>query len=325
MSYSAIDLSSLPAPDVVEALDYETILQELIDEFLRLYPDYTTADLESDMVKGLFEVAALRELNLRQRINDSAKQGLLAYAGGSNLDHIAALYGVVRGVIDQGDAEAIPPIDPTYEGDDALRQRVQLAPEALTTAGSEGSYIFNALSAGETATKVTIESPEAGVTTVTYTYDPNSSAGKIKDASAVNDGAGRVLVSVLGREGDGAVIGDVIADVASHLNNDYIAPLTDQIIVQSAQIVTYTVKAKLILYDGPDSEVVLEEARTRFYEFVESRHKLGERITASGLHAALQVGGVQTVNLIGWNDIVCTSAQAPYNEADLDLTWERAG
>ena len=324
MSYTAINLSSLPAPEVVETLDYETILQEHIDEFLRLYPDYTTADLESDMVKGIFEVDALRELNLRQRLNDSAKQGLLAYSTGTNLDHIAALYGVTRGIVDPGDAEAIPPIDPTYETDDDLRQRVQLAPEALTTAGSQGSYIFNALSAGETPTSMTIESPESGVTTVTYTYDPNSNAGQIKDVSASNNGAGQVLVTILGREGDGTVTDALVDDVKAHLNSDYVVPLTDQVTVKSASIVNYGVKAKLTLYDGPDSDLVLDEARAGFEAFVSSRHRLGERVTSSGLHTALQVGGVQFVELTGWEDIICDASQAPYNKDGLTLTWARA-
>ncbi len=323
MSYTAIDLSSLPAPEVIETLDYETILQEHIDEFLRLYPDYTTADLESDPVKAILEVNALRELNLRQRINDSAKQDLLAYATGNNLEHIAALYGVERGIIDSGDAEAIPPIDPTYEDDADLRQRIQLAPEALTTAGSEGSYIFNALSAGQTPKSVTIESPEVGITTVTYTYDPDSTAGQVKDVSATNNGAGQVLVAILGREGDGAVNEEVRSDIESHLNDDYVRPLTDQVTVRSAQIVNYGVKAHLTLYDGPDSDVVLAEAHSGFETYVSNRHRLGERVTASGLHAALQVAGVQFVELIEWTDIICDPSQAPYN-TEAEVTWERA-
>ncbi len=67
-----IDLSRIDPPEVVESLDFEAIYQEMMDEFRRLYPDWTAA-LESDPVVKLLEVAAYREMLVRARINDAAR------------------------------------------------------------------------------------------------------------------------------------------------------------------------------------------------------------------------------------------------------------
>ena len=85
-----IDLSRIAPPEVVESLDFEAIYQEMMDEFRRIYPDWTAA-LESDPVVKLLEVAAYREMLMRARINDAARAVMLAYAGGSDLEHLAAL------------------------------------------------------------------------------------------------------------------------------------------------------------------------------------------------------------------------------------------
>ena len=92
---SVIDLSKLPAPKVIEDLDYEILLQNCLDDFLKRNSDYSTL-LESDPVIILLQVFAYRELLLRNRINQAAKANMLAYASGSDLDNLAAFYSVKR-------------------------------------------------------------------------------------------------------------------------------------------------------------------------------------------------------------------------------------
>ena len=85
------DLASLPTPAVIEPLAFETVFTELQAEFQSRYPDYS-ALLASDPAVKLLEVAAYREVLLRNRINAAAKASLLAFATGSDLDHLAAFY-----------------------------------------------------------------------------------------------------------------------------------------------------------------------------------------------------------------------------------------
>lgn len=147
-----IDLSTLPAPQVIEALDYESILVALKEDLLARLPSLAdTMELESEPVVKLLEVVAYRETVLRARINDAARAVMLAYAVGTDLDVLAANVSVAR-LPDEEDAR--------------LRVRAQMALEGLTVAGSIGAYTFHALSTSARVADVSIESPDPGLVRV---------------------------------------------------------------------------------------------------------------------------------------------------------------
>ena len=150
-NFTAIDLSKLPAPKVIESLSYEAIFQDILNNFLEKNPQYANL-LESDPAMILLEVAAYRELLLRNRINEAAKAAMLPYATGSDLENLAAFYGVKK-------------LD--GENDDRLRQRTQLALEGFSTAGPIGAYIFHTLSASSEIKSVSVKSPNPGEVLVT--------------------------------------------------------------------------------------------------------------------------------------------------------------
>jgi len=266
--YDAIDLSRLPPPDVVEALDFETVLADLKAALTAAWPEWN-ADLESDPVNKLLEIIAYREVLLRQRVNDAARAVMVASATGADLDHLAALFHVARQVVDPGDPGAVPPLPPTYESDDRLRGRVRLAMEGLSTAGPTGAYVFHALSADARVADVAVASPAPG----------------------------DVVVTVLSTEGDGVASADLVAAVDAALNDEAVRPLTDRVTVQAGTKIEYQVDAVLDLYPGPDTEVVRRAAETSVTEFVETQRRLGEPVTVDGLHKALRVDGVRKVTL----------------------------
>ena len=140
------DLASLPTPAVIESLSFETIFSELQAEFQSRYPDYS-ALLASDPAIKLLEVAAYREVLLRNRINVAAKASLLAFATGSDLDHLAAFYGVTR-LMD--------------ESDEALRLRTRQRIIGFANAGGAAHYRYWALSASPEVADVEVDSPEPG-------------------------------------------------------------------------------------------------------------------------------------------------------------------
>lgn len=267
-AFTAIDLSQLPAPTVVQQLDFEAILAEMLADLRARDPAYT-AIVESDPAYKVLEVAAYRELLVRQRANESALAVMLAYARGSDLDQIGANYGVQRQMIDAGDPNAIPPIAPTYETDEEFRRRIQLSPEGYTTAGSQGGYIFHGLGA-----------------------DPD-----VKDVTAVMLEPGHVGVYVLSRSDDGTASEQLIEMVAATLNAEKVRPLTDLVTVQSASIVNYAIEAELTIYPGPDQEVVRQSSIAAAAAYAESQRRIGYDITLSGVYAALHQPGVQGVNL----------------------------
>jgi len=139
--FAVIDLSKLPPPELIESLGVEALVEELKADYLAANPDFT-ADLESEPVIKLLETVAYREVLLRQRINDAGRSVMLAYARGVDLEHLAALFGLERKLLTPGDANAIPPADPTYEDDATFRARVQLSLEGFSAAGPVGAYVF---------------------------------------------------------------------------------------------------------------------------------------------------------------------------------------
>lgn len=310
--FAFINLSQLPPPDIVETISFEKIYQELIADYRNRNPEYSAHIVESDPVVKALEVGAYREVRIRQRINEAVRAVMLAYAERADLDQLGAFYGVKRKVIEAGNPAAFPPIEPTLENDTDFRRRIQLAPEAFTTAGSDGSYIFNALSAGEAPSDVTITSPEAGKIIITYSFAPETIASKVKDASVHSPAPVEVIVSILGHEGTGEVTEETLNIVRNHLSGKYVRPTTDKVTVQKAEILNYSVVAKLFIQNGPDAQVVLQEAEKRCWDYVHAQHILGGEVNRSGLDAAMHIGGVRKVQLEEWTDITATYSQAPY-------------
>lgn len=267
-TFTAIDISKLPAPKVVEEIDFETIFSEMLADLQARDPSFT-ALTESDPAYKILQVAAFREVLIRQRVNEAGRAVMLPYAAGADLDNLGALLNVPRLLIDAGDPNAIPPVPPTFESDTDFRRRIQLSPEGFSTAGPEGAYIFHALSAD----------------------------GAVLDASAISPNPGDVTVTVLSRVGNGAASSDLVSAVDEALSSESVRPLTDAVTVQSATILSYTIQATLYFYSGPGNEEVLENAQAAIETYTEESHRLGIDITLSGIYAALHQPGVQRVEL----------------------------
>jgi phage-related baseplate assembly protein len=89
--------------------------------------------LESEPLRKLLEVGAYREMMLRADFNSRAKGLFLAYATGTDLDHIGVTYFQVERL--EG------------ESDSNYRTRISLRPDSYSTAGSANSYRYHAMSA----------------------------------------------------------------------------------------------------------------------------------------------------------------------------------
>ena len=59
-----MDMTLLPAPQVIEPLDFEAIYQQRLARMLELHPEFTDV-LESDPAIKLLQVMAFQELLLR--------------------------------------------------------------------------------------------------------------------------------------------------------------------------------------------------------------------------------------------------------------------
>ncbi|AZE99052.1 Baseplate assembly protein J [Pseudomonas orientalis] len=290
-SFAAIDLSQLPPPQIVEQIDFEQILAERKAYMISLWPADEQAqiaarlEIESEPLTKLLQENTYRETVWRQRVNEASLANLLATARGTDLEQLAGNFNVKRLVIQQGKANAVPPIPTLMESDDSLRERAQMAWEGLSTAGPRNSYIFHARAAD----------------------------GRVADATAESPSPAVAVVTVQSLLGDGTAPPELLAIVNAYLSDDDRRPVADRLIVQGAQILNYQVEAKLyLLSSGPESEPILAAAEQRLLAYVHQRRRLGMEVSESALHAALHVEGVRKVELEGWVDIVATKAQAPY-------------
>ncbi|MGE4526830.1 MAG: baseplate J/gp47 family protein [Rhodospirillaceae bacterium] len=291
--FDDIDFSALPAPDVVETLDYEVILAEMLTRFSAkadaLGVDASaTVLLESDPAKIALEVGAEMVVQERQKRNDAARAVLLATSTGADLDQVAARYKVARAVIDPGDPDAVPPVDPTYESDDSLRERAHLAYEALSVAGPKGAYIYHALSAH----------------------------AQVKGAWAEMTSPGHILVTVLSYEGDGTPSEEVLAAVRDKIVpadvDQELRPDTDDVTVAGATIVHYTIEAELDLYNLPEAEAALDLARSGVAAYAAKQHKMAEPIAHSGLDGAMHVAAVREVDILSPAATLPATARTAY-------------
>lgn len=145
-------LSQLPAPAAIEETDFEGIFARKKTALTALCPESIretvaqTLELESEPLTIDLQQQAYQELLVRNRINEAVKANLLAYAQGSDLDHIAAQYGLSRKTIRAADPDANPPVAAEYETDDAFRARVQAHPEKYA-AGPRTAYEAHAIDA----------------------------------------------------------------------------------------------------------------------------------------------------------------------------------
>lgn len=265
-----IDLSQLPSPTIIEALDFETILADVKAVMVVAFPDSQQSavaaamTLESEPLNIIAQAMAYRELLLRQRINEGAAACMLSHASGEDLDNIAANLDTERLVI----TAATDTADAVTEGDEALRLRAQAAFEGMSVAGPSAAY----------------------------EYFARSASGQVADARATSPSPAEVVVAVLSTEGDGTASAALLAAVAAAVNDEEVRPLGDRVTVQSAEIVPYTIDAILYLYPGPESEPIINAAMASLQTFLaDNDKKIGRDIVRSAISAALHVQGVQRV------------------------------
>ncbi|WP_353285056.1 baseplate J/gp47 family protein [Wolbachia endosymbiont (group A) of Beris morrisii] len=135
-------------PNIIEPLNFEEIFSRMKEELVSRDESFT-ALVESDPAIKILEVAAWRELLLRERINEAARSNLLKFASGEELDNLAEFYGVER------ERE-------NGEKDERFRKRIKAKIIGWSTGGSKEHYRFQALSADSRVKDALVESKVPG-------------------------------------------------------------------------------------------------------------------------------------------------------------------
>jgi phage-related baseplate assembly protein len=284
---SVIDLSRLPAPAVVETLDYEAILSALKADLTARAPELAPVlALESEPLAKLMQVAAWREMVLRQRVNDAARAVMLPWATGADLDNLAARYDLAR----------LP-----GEDDERFRRRVLIGYHALSAAGSRQSWMLRALSVSTDIRQVDVWADRPGRVKVCLLARVAAQAAAMTEAQAA------VGEALFGRHPQhdaatpmrwrAATAADaIVAQVAAALLAEDVRPLSVEVDVTTATVKPVTVTATLIHPPGPDGALLAAQARARLMALA-AQMRVRVDLTRAQIVAALMGEGLRDVIL----------------------------
>ena len=247
-------IDSLPAPEILETIDFETLLESMKDYLQNNLPEWTGRDIESDPINKVLEVFSYRETLLRQRINEAAQANLLNFATAGDLEQLAIFYGIER----QAD-----------ETDSELRARTITHIKGFSVGGTADAYKAKVLSVSSNIRDISLDSPEQG----------------------------KVRITVLSKDGDGAPDQTLLDSITEKVNADDVKIITDTIEVRGAEIITVNINVLLHLYpDTPDE--VLDKAREDFPILFNSARGMGWNLTKSWIVRQLHLEGVQEVEIL---------------------------
>ena len=271
----ALELTALPAPDVLETLDYDTILTALVSRFRTINPLYTNM-VEGDPAYTLLEAMAYVEVMLRKRINDAARSVLVTHAVGADLENLGALFNVYRRTIQHADPDADPPLPEILETDASLRTRILTALETIAV-GSEAWYRKHALDVNDTL---------AG------------DATKVKDAAVYRGNTGGTIKLYIQADNVNPVPDStLLTAVTSYVTAKERRFLCDTVDVAAVAVESYELQATIVVAPGFTPATVVADVLKRANAFVKERQIIGKEIPLSHIYAALITEAVAELTL----------------------------
>ena len=283
----AVQLGNLPAPAVVEALDYESYLASLRADLIARHPEAAgVLALESEPLNKLLQVFAYRELLLRARVNDAARAVMLPWAVGTDLDSLAARYDLAR----------LP-----GEDDERLRTRVLMGYHALSAAGSASSWRLRALSQSVDIRQVDVWADRPGRVKVALLARISTTAREITPEQHAQGlaifGAHPPVPGVADPAWRIAAVGDpIIGQVESALLAEDVRPLTVDIDVTAARVLPLQVQATLVHTPAQDGALLAAQAAQRVRQLAAGA-AFRVDMTRAAITAALMGGGARNALL----------------------------
>lgn len=170
---------------------------------------------------------------------------------------------------------SIPTGGAEVESDEAYRERIILAFESFSVAGSTGAYEY-------------------------WTRAVSPAIADVHVANAVDSQGepigGTVAITVLTKTG--LPNDELLAQVRTELSSEKKRPLCDTVIVNAPKTVDYTLNAELVLYTGANALAVKTAAESAWAQYETTRReKLGGDIVPLDIQKVLQVAGVYNVVL----------------------------
>lgn len=262
----AIDLTRLPTPTILEALDFEAMRAGFLARFAARWeieravdptlPPWEVSALETDPIVIASQAWTYLRLLDRARVNDAIKAVLGPTAKGADLDNVVARIGVQRLTIIPATATTAA----VMELDERLFARYLLA-FARPAAGSADRYLYEAM-----------------------TVWPSMLAGKV-NGRAVHGRAGDVDLVIAGPGGRDATDAELAA-VRAACGVTSVKPEATALAVLRARRRVYAIAGRIVVPTGPDAEAVRVEASTRITAAAALRLSIDAEVPRSLLQGA---------------------------------------
>ncbi len=284
--FTAIDLARLP-PLPATALTFEqyfaAYMADLTARLNAVGIPYNVGSLQTDTYAITGQAFSYRTELVAKAIDDAIAAVLLPTSYGAYLDLLGATQD--------------PPVQRNPgELDPSFRSRIQLAPEALSTCGPEGAYLFFAIGV-------------PGVASASV-YGPMSFGGtKTAPFTPLGEVHVPILAAPTAPAPDGTATAALVAAVQAALSADDRRPIADFLTVSAATVQSFTLDATLFVGPGADPGTVLTAAYARIRAAADLAHRPGGQMLDQDLYAALKVPDasgapvVGKVVLNGWTDI----------------------
>ena len=287
----AFELVGLPAPDVLETLDYDMTLAAIVAQFRGRYPQYSSI-VEGDPGYSVLQAIAWQETMTRKRINDAARALLVTHALGADLDNLGALLAVTRQVVTAADPDADPPVAEVLETDLRFRDRIINTLESIVP-GSQAWYRNHALEA------------DAGV----------------HEAVILKTDPGEVTVYLQGISPDTVPSSGLQATVLAYLENDARRFICDTVLVEPVGTADYTITATITVREGFIASEVLAKVQAAAAAFVTEREVIGQDIPISAFYDAMVVEEVAAVALTSPSaDVTVADTEVPVLDGTAGIT-----
>lgn len=158
------------------------------------------------------------------------------------------------------------------EEDDRYRERIILAPEAFSNAGSRGAYRYHTLAVHQSIIDVAVYGPDEGQPDGHVALFPLTITGLPSD--------------------------ELLQRIKSQVSGEKLRPLCDTVNAYAPTEVSYEIKARITFYDSADRVEAMKAARVAAEKYaVERRAGLGRDLVQEQLTALLQVNGVYRADL----------------------------
>jgi phage-related baseplate assembly protein len=159
-----------------------------------------------------------------------------------------------------------------HENDDRYRERIILAPEAFSNAGSRAAYRYHALAVHQSIIDVAVHGPDEG--------QPD----------------GHVALYPLTL--DGLPTATLLQDITRQISGEKLRPLCDTVNALAPVEVSFQIKANLTFYSAADRSATMAAAQAAANAYAqECGATLGHDLVPEQLTAALQVPGIYRADL----------------------------